>query len=95
MSRELLINPELMARLLKDFIADEVKKVGFSKAVIGLSGGIDPTTAAYLAVNSLGPEVDGIQGESEDHHLSASTSDSIPLYATDRGKGFWRVNVQA
>ncbi len=56
MNKELLINPELTARLLKDFIADEVKKAGFQRVVIGLSGGLDSTTTAYLAANSLGPE---------------------------------------
>ena len=60
MSKELLINPELTAKLLEDFIADEVRKVGFQKVVIGLSGGIDSTTTAYLARNSLGPE--GVYG---------------------------------
>jgi NH3-dependent NAD+ synthetase len=37
MNRELLINSELTAKLLEDFIADEVKKVGFHRVVIGLS----------------------------------------------------------
>ncbi len=35
---------------------DYVSKCGFSKAVIGLSGGIDSALTAYIAVKALGPE---------------------------------------
>ncbi|MBN2079991.1 MAG: NAD+ synthase [Spirochaetes bacterium] len=37
-------------------IRDYVRKCGFSKAVIGLSGGIDSALTAALAVQALGPE---------------------------------------
>ncbi len=36
------------------FIKREIRKRGFSKAVIGLSGGIDSTVLAYLTVEALG-----------------------------------------
>lgn len=35
---------------------DYVSKCGFSKVVIGLSGGIDSALTAYIAVKALGPE---------------------------------------
>ena len=35
---------------------DYVRKCGFSKAVVGLSGGIDSALTAYIAVQSLGKE---------------------------------------
>ncbi|UIO99657.1 NAD+ synthase [Halobaculum sp. CBA1158] len=43
-----------------DFIADRVDAAGASGAVLGLSGGIDSTTVAHLAVDALG--ADGLRG---------------------------------
>ena len=40
---------------LASFIEDVVDDAGADGAVIGLSGGIDSTTVAYLAVEALGP----------------------------------------
>jgi len=42
--------------ILVDFIKDEFKKAGFTKAVIGMSGGIDSSVSANLAVKALGKE---------------------------------------
>ncbi len=53
---DLSINPELTTRILTAFIADEVRKIGFKKVVLGLSGGIDSALTAYLAARALGPE---------------------------------------
>lgn len=39
-----------------DFIADEVEAAGLDGAVLGLSGGIDSTAVAYLAVEALGAD---------------------------------------
>ncbi len=39
-----------------EFIAETVENAGVDGAVIGLSGGIDSTTVAYLAVEALGAE---------------------------------------
>jgi len=52
----LAIDPGFVAGLLRGFIADGVRKVGFERAVIGLSGGVDSSLVAALAVASLGPE---------------------------------------
>jgi NAD+ synthase len=51
----LQINPALVERILIGFIQDEVRKVGFERVVIGLSGGVDSSLAATLAVRALGP----------------------------------------
>ncbi|MBN2047429.1 MAG: NAD+ synthase [Anaerolineaceae bacterium] len=53
---ELKINTDLATRILGGFIRTELERVGFKKAVIGLSGGIDSALSCYLAVNALGPE---------------------------------------
>jgi len=52
----LAINPALVERILIGFIQDEVRKVGFQRVVIGLSGGVDSSLAATLAARALGPK---------------------------------------
>jgi NAD+ synthase len=51
----LAINPALVERILIGFIQDEVRKVGFQRVVIGLSGGVDSSLAATLGARALGP----------------------------------------
>ena len=53
---ELSINPELVEQILTDFIRHEIEVVGFSRAVIALSGGVDSSLVTYLAAKALGPE---------------------------------------
>ena len=48
------INAELATRILTGFIRDSVAKAGMSRAVIGLSGGIDSAVSAYLSARALG-----------------------------------------
>ena len=52
----LAINTELASRILTGFIRDSVAKAGMSRAVIGLSGGIDSAVSACLSARALGPE---------------------------------------
>lgn len=52
----LSLNSAMVRKLLVDFIRDEVTNAGFSKAVIGISGGVDSALAAYLATDALGKE---------------------------------------
>jgi NAD+ synthase len=52
----LSINCNLVEPLLVGFVRSEVRRVGFKKAVFGLSGGIDSTLSAYIAAKALGPE---------------------------------------
>ena len=51
----LSINPALVDRLLRGFIENELHRVGFTRIVLGLSGGIDSTLVATLAAAALGP----------------------------------------
>ena len=53
-NQRLIINTDLARKILVGFIRDAVNKVGFSKAVIALSGGIDSALSAFLAVEALG-----------------------------------------
>ncbi len=51
----LAIDPELTQRWLVEFIRDEVqRRRKFGKVVIGLSGGVDSSLVAFLAVEALG-----------------------------------------
>jgi NAD+ synthase len=52
----LLIDPDLARGILTGFIRSELNRMGFTKAVIGLSGGIDSTLSCFLAAEALGPE---------------------------------------
>lgn len=50
----LAINPELVKGILVGFIRNEVRKVGFERVVLGLSGGVDSSLVATLATEALG-----------------------------------------
>lgn len=52
---EIPVNQDLV-KVLVDFIQQETTRFGLKKVVLGLSGGIDSTVAAYLAVRALGPK---------------------------------------
>jgi NAD+ synthase len=51
----LAINARLVEEVLVRFIRNEITRTGFRRAVFGLSGGIDSSVVAYLAVRALGP----------------------------------------
>lgn len=54
MNIDLSINPGLVRKLLTRFIHSEITRTGLSRAVLGLSGGIDSALVAYLAAEALG-----------------------------------------
>jgi NAD+ synthase len=56
MNHDLTINTAVARQILTGFIRSEVTRVGFSRAVIGLSGGIDSALSFALAVEALGNE---------------------------------------
>ena len=49
------INTPVLRRILVAFIRNEVRKVGVERVVLGLSGGVDSSLAAFLATEALGP----------------------------------------
>jgi NAD+ synthase len=50
------VNPELATAILSRFIRTELRRAGFRRAVVGLSGGIDSSVVTYLAAEALGAE---------------------------------------
>lgn len=53
---DLTINTELARKILTGFIKSELNRVGFKRAVIGLSGGIDSALSCVLAAEAIGKE---------------------------------------
>ena len=55
-SKLLKINPELVTEILCRFIAAEIRRAGFERVVVGLSGGIDSSVVTFLCARALGPQ---------------------------------------
>lgn len=53
---DLSINTELARRILTGFIRTEITRVGFKRALVGLSGGVDSALSCFLAADALGAE---------------------------------------
>jgi len=56
MKIDLTIDTDLARQILTGFIRSEITRMGFSRAVINLSGGIDSALSCFLASEALGPE---------------------------------------
>jgi len=52
----LSIDTAVVERIVVGFIREEVRKVGFERVVLGMSGGIDSALSAALSARALGPE---------------------------------------
>ena len=53
---ELTINTDLAEEIITGFIRTELHRAGFSKTLLGVSGGIDSALSLYLSAQALGPE---------------------------------------
>ena len=53
---ELAIDTAVARRVTVEFIRGQLRQAGFSKALLGLSGGIDSALVAFLAAEAVGPE---------------------------------------
>lgn len=88
----LTIDPEKVFRMLEDFICREFNSAGFEHAVIGLSGGVDSSTVAYLAQHALGAK--NVWGISMPYRSSSpqSTSDAL-MVAEKLGINFITIEI--
>jgi NAD+ synthase len=69
---DLSLDVDATLRILEGFLKSEVERTGLHRVVLGLSGGIDSTLAAYLAVRALGPS--GVVGVLMPHRTSSASS---------------------
>lgn len=53
---DLTINTDVARQILTGFIRSEVRRMGFTRAIINLSGGLDSALSCVLAAEALGPE---------------------------------------
>ena len=85
--------PEEVYRALVLATGDYLRKSGFSKALVGLSGGVDSALTATVAVDALGKEnVVGITMPSR-YSSEGSVSDSKKL-AENLGLDLWEVPIE-
>ena len=54
--KDLVINTDVARTIIVGFIKSELTRVGYSRAVINLSGGLDSALSCALAAEALGPE---------------------------------------
>ena len=53
---DLRLEGETVRKILTGFVDNEVRKAGFERVVVGLSGGVDSALSAFLAAEALGPQ---------------------------------------
>ncbi len=53
---DLTIDTDLAQNILTGFIHSEITRAGFSRAVVGLSGGVNSALSCYLTAQALGPQ---------------------------------------
>ena len=52
----LIIDTDIVRKTLVDFIRNELSHAGISRAVVGVSGGVDSALTCFLSAEALGPE---------------------------------------
>jgi len=53
---ELAIDADVARRVMVGFIRNQLQQAGFSRGLLGLSGGIDSALVAFLVAKAVGPE---------------------------------------
>src|SRR5512138_742106 len=53
---DLTINTDVARQILTGFIKSEITRMGFTHAILNLSGGLDSALSCALAAEALGPE---------------------------------------
>lgn len=88
----LAIDPKEISKTLEDFIQRKFGEAGFKRAVLGLSGGIDSSTTAYLAQRALGAE--NVWGLNMPYRTSnPESADDAQLVAHKLGINFLTIDI--
>ncbi len=86
------INPEKEVNKIKKFLKREMKNFNKDRVIVGLSGGLDSSTACYLAVKILGKEnVFGlIMPEKDSDEKNMSDAEKV---AKNLGINYEKINI--
>lgn len=88
----LKIDEEEVTDKIVDFIRDMMKEAGFERAVIGLSGGVDSSSVAYIATRALGAH--NVWGISMPYRTSSPMSaEDAKLVAENLGINFMTIEI--
>jgi len=88
----LVINAEKVSEILENFMRQKLSEAGFNHVVLGLSGGIDSSTVAYLAKRALGAE--NVFGINMPYRTSSQQSaDDAQLVASGLGINFTTIEI--
>ena len=83
MSQALSLDTASVEKILLTFLREECRSAGFSRGVLGLSGGIDSAVVCYLAARALGPEnVTAVMMPASVSSASSLTDAELVLEAT-------------
>jgi NAD+ synthase len=86
------VEPEQAAQVIIGFIRSQLAQTGFERVVLGLSGGVDSATVAYLCARAIGP--DNVLGVRMPYRASSEASDTdARLVIDDLGCRTERVDI--
>ncbi|MFQ5848458.1 MAG: NAD+ synthase [Candidatus Methylomirabilales bacterium] len=89
---ELALDWNLCAQILTGFIESEVRRAGFHRVIVGLSGGVDSSLSVTLAAAAMGPA--NVWGVSMPYHASSPESVSdAQLIGARLGINFFQVDI--
>ncbi len=86
-------DPRAAAKVLAGALGDEVRRAGFARGIVGLSGGVDSAATCLLAARALGPgnvtavalPVGGSSPRSMEHARLVAAAAGVELRALDLG----------
>lgn len=91
---ELILDWDLCTKILTGFIQSEVRRAGFNRVIVGLSGGVDSSLSATLAAAALDPG--SVWGVSMPYNTSSPESVAhAHLLAERLGINFFQVDITA
>ena len=75
------IEPTQAIEVIVGFIRSQMAQTGFSRLVVGLSGGVDSATVAFLAARAIGP--DNLLAVRMPYRTSSEASETDALRVVD------------